>query len=98
MAVVVPNRKILTPGKILESVRELAYDLEHSQNDDEFSDLIHEYFTNYQFPHQRDWESIDPKFKPGVLIDELVRQWGDRIKAASKQIKKDMKELNFWKK
>lgn len=84
--------------KILDGVRELAYDLEHSQDDDEFYDIIHNYFTNYHRSSQRDWESIDPQFKPGILVDEFVGQWKNRLKRKTEQIKKDMKEGNFWKK
>lgn len=80
--------------KILEGVRELAYDLEHSQDDDEFYDIIHNYFTNYHQTCQRDWESIDPQFKPGILVDDFVRQWRNRTNRKTEQLKKDMKEGN----
>lgn len=82
--------------EILDGIRELAYDLEHSQDDDEFYDIIHNYFTNYQRPSDRDWESIDPQFKPGILSNEYVRLWRNRTKRKTEQMRKDMKEGNFW--
>lgn len=68
----------MNPEEILESIRELAYDLERAQNDDEFSDLLANYVRVYPESNQRDWKKLDRQFKPAIRAEELIRQWANR--------------------
>ncbi len=82
-----------TSDEIKESIREFLYDLERAQNDDEIYEILgnRTYMRSY-----RSWEKIDPQFKPGIKIEELINQWYNRVKSESANIKKSMREGTFW--
>lgn len=68
----------MTPEKILDGIRELLYDLERAQNDEEFGDLLTKYERNYPQPSDRAWKKIDPYFKPAIEVEDRIRQWATR--------------------
>lgn len=71
----------MTPEEILESIRELAYDLERAQNDREFSDLLSNYVRSYPESNQIDWNrALDRQFKPAIRAEELICQWTNKRK------------------
>ena len=61
--------------EILESIRELLYDLEHAQNDDEVFKL----FADYSEVHpDEDWRKIDPQSKPAIKVEDIFHRWANR--------------------
>lgn len=64
--------------EILESIRELLYDVEHARNDNEINDLVDNYLERYPETFQSTWKNIDPQFKPAIKVKELLHQWAKR--------------------